>query len=174
FPPEEESDLKPADEWILAEANALIEECRRSYEEFDFFVPSNRAREFLWNVFAPHYVEMVKGRAYEGQSGALFTLHEVLKVLLKLMAPVTPFITARIWEEIYGGNIHREELPDVQEEWKGPLVDMTQPLMDFNSEVWKLKKERGLSLREDISEISIPDGLEPFEEDLIRMHRLVG
>ncbi|MFQ6106774.1 MAG: valine--tRNA ligase [Thermoplasmata archaeon] len=173
FPVEEKGDLEPADEWILAEANALIEACRKSYEDFDFFVPSNRVREFLWNVFAPHYVEMVKGRAYEGQAGALYALHEVLKVMLKLMAPITPFITAKIWEEIYGGDIHRERLPDVREEWEGPLIELTQPLMDFNSEIWKLKKERGLSLREGISGIRVPDELKPFEEDLTRMHRLV-
>ena len=174
FPAEEKGDLSPADEWILAETNALIGACRRSYEDFDFFVPSNRVREFLWNVLAPHYVEMVKGRAYEGQTGSLYTLHEVLKVLLKLMAPVTPFITARIWEEIYGGDIHKEEMPDVREEWSSPLIELTQTLMEFNSEVWKRKKESGLSLREDISGISIPDELTPFEDDLVRMHRLAG
>ncbi|MEE9505810.1 MAG: class I tRNA ligase family protein, partial [Thermoplasmata archaeon] len=170
----EKGDLSPADEWILTEANALIETCRESYEDFDFFVPSNRVREFLWNVFAPHYVEMVKGRAYEGQAGSLYALHEVLKVLLRLMAPITPFITARIWEEIYGGDVHREEMPSVREEWSSPLAKLTQQLMDFNSEVWKRKKESGLSLREDISGITLPDELKPFENDLIRMHRLAS
>ncbi|MCJ2562852.1 MAG: valine--tRNA ligase [Candidatus Thermoplasmatota archaeon] len=174
FPAGEKGDLSPADEWILAEANALIEACRESYEDFDFFVPSNRVREFLWNVFAPHYVEMVKGRAYEGQTGSLYALHEVLKVLLRLMAPITPFITARIWEEIYGGDVHREEMPSVREDWSSPLTELTQQLMDFNSEVWKLKKESGLSLREDISGIAVPDELKPFEDDLTRMHRLAG
>jgi valyl-tRNA synthetase len=174
FPVEKKGDLKTTDEWILAETNALVEACRKSYTDYDFFVPSNRVREFLWNVFAPHYVEMVKGRAYEGQTGALFTLHEVLKALLRLMAPITPFITARIWEEIYGGDIHKEEMPVVQEAWRNPLSDLTQALVDFNSEVWKLKKEKGLSLREDIPGIEVPEGLAPFEEDLTRMHGLVG
>ena len=117
---------------------------------------------------------MVKGRAYEGQAGSLYALHEVLKVLLRLMAPITPFITARIWEEIYGGDVHREEMPSVREEWSSPLAELTQQLMDFNSEVWKRKKESGLSLREDISGIALPDELKPFEDDLIRMHRLAS
>jgi valyl-tRNA synthetase len=174
FPAEEEGDLKPADEWILAETNALIEACRKSYEDYDFFVPSNKVREFLWNVFAPHYIEMVKGRAYEGQTGALFTLHEVLKALLRLMAPITPFITARIWEEVYGGNIHREAMPEVREDRTSTLVELTQPLIDFNSEVWKLKKDKGLSLREDVSGIAVPAALVSFEDDLTRMHGLTG
>jgi len=65
-------------------------------------------------------------------------------------------------------------MPSVREDWSSPLTELTQQLMDFNSEVWKLKKESGLSLREDISGISIPDELKPFEEDLTRMHRLAG
>ena len=38
----------------------------KHYDELNFFLPSNRGREFLWNLFAPHYLEMVKARAYEG------------------------------------------------------------------------------------------------------------
>lgn len=172
FPVAEEGDMLPSDEWILAETNVLVEECRKSYKEFDFFLPANRVREFLWNVFAPHYIEMVKGRAYDGQTGALYALHEVLKTMLRLMAPITPFITARIWEDIYGGDVHGEELPRTLEEWKSPLIDLGQALMDFNSDVWKTKKDQGLSLREDIPGMHVPDELEPFKDDLVRMHKI--
>jgi valyl-tRNA synthetase len=174
FPQVEKGDLMPTDEWILAELNDLTEACRQAYEEYDFFVPSNKVREFLWNVFAPHYVELVKGRAYDGQSGALFALHEGLKGILRLLAPITPFITARIWEEIYGGDIHQEAVPEICEEWKSPLADLTESLVDFNSKIWKLKKDGGISLREEISGVSIPDELKPFEEDLAKMHRLAA
>jgi len=62
FEEPEAGKLLPADEWILAELNRLIQVSRGAYEDLNLFVPSNRSREFLWNLFAPHYVEMVKGR----------------------------------------------------------------------------------------------------------------
>src|SRR5947199_220432 len=69
FEEPEAGKLQPSDEWILAELNRLVESCRGAYEDLNLFLPANRARDFLWNLFAPHYVEMVKGRAYEGDTG---------------------------------------------------------------------------------------------------------
>src|SRR5207245_6698523 len=66
FDEPEAGKLQPTDEWILAELNRLVESCRGAYEDLNLFLPSNRCREFLWNLFAPHSVEMVKARASEG------------------------------------------------------------------------------------------------------------
>src|SRR5213594_2623109 len=103
--------LQPTDEWILAELNRLVESCRGAYEDLNLFLPSNRCREFLWNLFAPHYVEMVKARAYEGDTGARWTLHACLRDLVRLLAPVTPFSTDKIWRSVYGGSVHAERFP---------------------------------------------------------------
>ena len=43
--------------------NQLIKECVAGYEEGNGFVPATKIREFVWNVFAAHYIEMTKGRA---------------------------------------------------------------------------------------------------------------
>ena len=45
--------------------------------------------------------------------------------------------------------------------------------MEFNSEVWKQKKEKGISLRAEISGIEIPKELADFEKDLKECHGLV-
>ena len=73
-----------------------------------FFVPAIAIREFTWNVFAAHYIEMVKARAYgidfsdEERDGAIFTLYiKVLSTILKLLAPITPFITEHLWQTLY-------------------------------------------------------------------------
>ena len=44
--------------------------------------------------------------------------------------------------------------------------------MKFNSEVWKTKKDKGISLRENIEGIKIPKELKDFESDLIVTHGL--
>ena len=79
----------------------LVEECEKGYEDFNFFIPANAIREFTWNLFAAHYVEMVKGRVYDindslGQKSAIFTLHKCLSTILKLLAPLCPFITEEL------------------------------------------------------------------------------
>ena len=48
-----------------------------------------------------------------------------------------------------------------------------EELMKFDSEIWKRKKENGMSLRNEIKNISIPKNLKKFEKDLISAHNLV-
>src|SRR2546427_292163 len=84
FEEPEAGKLQPSDEWILAELNRLVESCRGAYEDLNLFLPANRGRDFLWNLFAPHYVEMVKARAYEGDTGARLTLHACLRDLRRM------------------------------------------------------------------------------------------
>jgi len=164
--------LHPTDEWILAEVNRLIEECRGAYAELDVFLSSNRVRDFLWNLFAPHYMEMVKARAYAGDTGALWTLHTCLRDVLRLLAPIAPFSTDRIWREVYGGSVHGETFPMPRDGIPASRLDATPPLLAFNSEVWKQKRDKGLSLNVELPGVAIPENLEPFAEDLRRMHRL--
>jgi hypothetical protein len=44
--------------------------------------------------------------------------------------------------------------------------------MAFNSEVWKKKKEAGISLREEIKGVEIPEELKVFESDLKACHKI--
>jgi valyl-tRNA synthetase len=163
--------LSPTDDWILEELDDVIAVCRQSYEDMNFFVAANRVREFVWNVFAPHYVEMAKARAYRGSRDAEWTLHEVLRDVLRLLAPIIPFATDRIWRELYGGSVHAEEFPRARG-LDGSLRDLTAKIVDFNSKVWKEKKDKGLSLKDPLPGLAVPEELRRFSEDLARMHHL--
>ena len=164
--------LMPSDEWILAELNRLIEDCRGAYEELNLFIPASRCRDFLWNLFAPHYMELVKARAYEGDTGARWTLHACLRGLLALLAPITPFVTDRIWRSVFGGSVHGEPFPSPRDGIPASRLAVTEGLMAFNSEVWKAKRERGVHLNAEFAGATIPEELKPYEADLRRMHRL--
>lgn len=176
FPQPTKAELTHTDKWILSELNELVKNCKKGYDDFDFFIPANAIREFTWNLFASHYIEMVKTRAYgEGfnkkeQEAAWHTLHSVLKTLLKLFAPIAPYITDYVWRELYEKeSIHLEYLPE--SEWKFGLEKLTEKIVDFDNKIWKEKKDKGLSLKTEI-ETEIPKDLKFFEKDLKRMHNL--
>ncbi|BAJ51492.1 valyl tRNA-synthetase [Candidatus Caldarchaeum subterraneum] len=178
FPKPSRATLTPTDRWILAELSKTVETCLAGYEGFNFFIPSNEIRRFIWNIFASHYVEMSKPRAYgqgfteSEQKSAFYTLHTVLRTTLLLLAPITPFITDYIWRRLYGGkSIHLERFP--KPAWPKTLTKYTEPLTEFNSAVWAKKKSLNLSLRDEIS-YEIPAELKIFEKDLRAMHRIVG
>ena len=166
----------PTDQWILSELNNLIKECKKGYDEYNFFVPAIAIREFTWNIFAAHYIEMVKARAYgigfsdEERDSAIFTLHKTLSTILKLLAPITPFITDHLWKTLYSTeSIHKEHQVKVEDEY--PENKLTNEITEFNSKVWNEKKAKGLSLKDSFS-FSIPENLEQFKKDLKSMHNL--
>ncbi|HEX9340476.1 MAG TPA: valine--tRNA ligase [Thermoplasmata archaeon] len=172
FDEPEAGKLQPTDEWILAEMNRLVETCRGAYEDLNLFLPSNRCRDFVWNLFAPHYVEMVKARAYEGDTGARWTLHACLRDLLRLLAPIVPFSTDKIWRAVYGGGIHAERFPMPRDGIPASRADFTDGIVSFNAEVWRKKRDQGLPLNTELSGVVVPYELKAFEGDLRRMHRL--
>jgi valyl-tRNA synthetase len=194
--------LEPSDRWILAELAQLVKECRRGYSDYNFFVPANAIRDFTWHLFAAHYIEMVKGRAYTtnnnndsnnddedgGKRSALYTLHRCFSTILSLIAPVIPFIVEELWTKMYSSEttIHRqamfrkeeEELKEVEED--AEMTKYTKAIIDFNSMVWNKKKEtisketgKPLSLKDPI-DIPVPLELEQFEQDLKAMHNLTA
>ena len=178
FPQAKVNKLFPSDKWILAELAALVDRSIEGYREFDFFVPANELRDFVWETFASHYVEMAKPRAYgqgftkQQQKAAWYTLHTVLETVLLLLAPITPYMTDHVWTALYSKNsIHSQRMPKKTGRKTKPKI--TDHIIAFNREVWKIKKEKNIALR-DTLEAEIPKVLKPYREDLTKMHSLIA
>jgi valyl-tRNA synthetase len=177
FPQAKSTKLLASDKWILAELAALSQRSVQGYRGFNFFVPASEIRDFVWETFASHYVEMVKPRAYgQGfskaqQKAAWYTLHTVLKNVLLLLAPITPYMVDHIWRQLYSRkSVHAERFPRAG--WSKAQKRYTGKLLEFNREVWKVKEEKNLALRDPL-EMQIPRSLAPFRNDLIKMHSLL-
>ena len=119
---------------------------------------------------------MIKARAYgigfseEEKNGAIYTLHKILSTILKLLAPITPFITDYLWQTLYSKeSIHKEM--QVEKESHEDMTKFTKEITEFNSKVWNEKKAKGLSLKDSIAS-TVPEGLSQFEKDLKSMHNL--
>ena len=176
FPIIESAELADTDKWIISELDKLVKDCKVGFDQYNFFIPATAIREFTWNIFAAQYIEMAKARAYgiefseAERDGAIYTLHKVLSTLLKLLAPITPYITDFLWQTLYSDkSIHTEQ--QAKEESNEDLTQHTQAISDFNSKVWNEKKEKGLHLPDSIK-IEIPKELEIFKKDLVAMHHL--
>jgi len=171
--------LTSVDQWILSETNELVGKILPDCKILDFHGPSIEIRGFTWSLFADHIIELLKGRCFnsEGtftkdeQESGWFALHETLKVILKVLAPITPFITDKIYREIYDEKgIHLELYPSPHKDWKSKLTKQTDLLLRTNSGFWKFKRENGLSLRQGLPEAWISQELKPWAKDLQAMH----
>jgi len=178
FPkPKSKPKITKLDQLFLDYIENLTEEADKSYELYDFYHPSQKLRHFIWEVFASHYLELVKNRAYNQESkfskedsdSARYTLYHLLERFLTLLYPITPQLTSVIAKELKI-DLLTSEFPKAKP-GKSKL-ELINKIMDFNSLVWKTKKDKNTSLREHIDGITIPDALMPFKHDLIACHNL--
>ncbi len=177
FPQPQKRDihLNEADKWILTELNHLLEEVRDSYDNFNFYVV-NDIRNFTWNTFASNYLEMVKARAYgsldakKEQKGCWWTLHKVLKTILKTLAPIAVYLTDYIYENLYEEEIHLSRFPKVGE-YNEERMENTELIKAVNSTIWKWKKENGKSLKYALQSLHLPMKLKEMKEDLKTLHK---
>ena len=174
--------LRPLDLAILHELNKTIGKVINAYDNLDVYVPAHEIYRFTWDVFAAHYIELVKARAYgrsnfseEEQRGAWWTLHTILQTILKLLAPIMPFITDYIWRKLYDPEgVHTKLMPMPVDDWSThPYRDSFSKIMDLNSRIWTFKKNRGMKLSDPlVGVLYIPKDLEPFAKDIKELHKI--
>jgi isoleucyl-tRNA synthetase len=71
-----------------------------AYEQFDTQRVGRLLAEHV-DVLSNWYVRRSRRRFWDGDPGALATLHECLRVVTLLLAPITPFITERVWQDVF-------------------------------------------------------------------------
>ena len=111
------------DRWITARLQVLIHDMTARLEDFDAAGATQAAEAFVDDL-SNWYVRRSRRRFWEGQSDALDTLYNVLTTLVKLFAPVIPFVTETMYQ-----NLVRAVTPAAPEsvhhqDW--PLADETQ------------------------------------------------
>jgi isoleucyl-tRNA synthetase len=87
------------DRWIISELNTLIQEVDAALEDFDSQIAGRALARFIDDL-SNWYVRRSRRRFWDGDHAALGTLHECLVTLTKLLAPLVPFITEQVWQEL--------------------------------------------------------------------------
>jgi isoleucyl-tRNA synthetase len=96
-PPVEERPV--LDRWLHAESARLVRDVTAALENFDTQRAGNLVAQFVDDL-SNWYVRRSRRRFWDGEPAALATLHSTLETLTKLMAPLTPFITERVWQDV--------------------------------------------------------------------------
>jgi isoleucyl-tRNA synthetase len=87
------------DRWIISELNLLVKEVDAALEDFDSQIAGRALARFIDDL-SNWYVRRSRRRFWDGDVAALGTLHECLVTLTQLLAPLVPFITEQVWQEL--------------------------------------------------------------------------
>ena len=87
------------DRWLLSVTHGLVRDVTNDLENFDTLAAGTRLQAFTDDL-SNWYVRRSRRRFWDGEPSALQTLHEVLDIVTRLMAPIVPFVTERVWQDL--------------------------------------------------------------------------
>jgi isoleucyl-tRNA synthetase len=98
------------DRWMLSRLAAVEHEVNGLLERFEATQAAGLVVDFFVDEVSNWYVRLNRARFYDvdgaDNRAAFATLHEVLVVTCRLLAPVTPFVTDWMHRELTGTSVH--------------------------------------------------------------------
>jgi valyl-tRNA synthetase len=90
-----------ADRWILSRLSSVVASVDAHFDDYEFAKACETLYHFAWDEFCDWYVELSKVPGMSADAPAV--LGRVLDVLLRLLHPLTPFVTEELWTALTGG-----------------------------------------------------------------------
>jgi isoleucyl-tRNA synthetase len=129
------------DKWVLSKLNTLIKSYEENLEKFELNTAVRDLSNFALNDLSRNYIKMSR----ENGNGAIVT--HCLENILKLLAPISPFITEKIWQDLVKKRVVKEESVHLCKWPKADKRRIDEKLEEeFNSILWVI--EKGLSERD--------------------------
>ena len=174
----------PLDLALLAGLRDVVERATESFEAWDFTRALEVTEQFFWS-FCDDYLELVKDRAYGGQgdaaaASARATLRIALDVVLRLFAPILPYVTEEVWSWTHEGSVHRAAWPTTAEAPSGGEPEMLGAVGAALAAIRRAKSEAKVGMRAEVPSMTLvgPDGVlahvRVAEPDLRAAGRLTG
>ena len=174
-------DMAEIDRWVLAKLQELIRVSRQSYEEYNVMTFVKKAEAFIDDL-SNWYVRRNRRRFWKSERDtdkqvAYFTLHKVLVTLIKLLAPVIPFITEEMYQNLVVASdpnapesVHHCDFPEVEEEFvDDALVKEIDQVIAVVKAGRALRNQSGIKVRQPIAEFFIRPNAD-MDKDSLKKH----
>ncbi len=121
--------------WILSRTNETIRQVRAAMDGYNFNDIASSIYQFTWHEFCDWYLEWIKAELYgddeQARQNARGVLLCVLENILKMMHPITPFVTEEIWSQLPGerGTIMLESFPEENSAWQDSGAEQSMDLL---------------------------------------------
>ncbi len=160
--------LRQIDRWILSKLNRVIKVSTDNFDKYEYSKTKLETEKFFWHTLCDDYLEIIKDRLYnpekyskEDIESVKYTLYTAVLDVLKLMAPIMPYITEAIYQMYFKEregekSIHLAAWPVPESEHEDEGAEKAGDLLvDIVSAVRRFKSDNEVALKTDVKKLTI-------------------
>ena len=174
------------DRWILSELNTLVKTVDESFTDYEPTRAGRAIQEFVDANLSNWYVRLCRRRFWKGEMtadkiSAYQTLYTCLETLARLMSPIAPFFSERMFLDLNevthrfdAQSVHHVAFPEIHEEMidKG-LEERMELAQKICSMGLSLRKKSNLRVRQPLAKIMLPVQSEDFRQQVELVQNLI-
>lgn len=162
-------DRPEIDRWIISLLNSLILEVDKHYADFEPTRATRAIQNFVDEHLSNWYVRLCRRRFWKGEYSedkisAYQTLYTCLNTIAKLMSPVAPFFSDRLYIDLNNAtgkeqalSVHLANFPEYNEGLVDKALEERMGLaQDISSLILSLRKKVGINVRQPLGKALIP------------------
>jgi valyl-tRNA synthetase len=176
-------ELEFIDKWVFLRFNNAVKAATGFWDAYNFSEARKVAEQFFWHDFCDNYLEIAKHRLYNADKksklrlSAQFTIYHVFLGILKLFAPLMPYITEELYQTEYAKeknsaeSLHVQSWPVFDKNMKDELAEQAGELaINIIGEVRKHKAANKMSIKAEIGKVLVesPVDLKKLKESVLK------
>ncbi len=182
-PPEQRPEI---DRWILSSLNSLVKTVTESMDDYEPTQAGRAIEDFVDEHLSNWYVRLSRRRFWKGEYEhdkicAYQTLYECLETVVRLMAPVSPFFSDAVFQNLNevsnrskAKSVHHVNFPVADESVIDiSLEERMQLAQDISSLVLSLRKKVNIKVRQPLQKVLLPVLNSKMKEQLQKVEDLI-
>lgn len=174
------------DRWVISLLNSLTKEVDNYYADFEPTKAARAIQSFVDEHLSNWYVRLCRRRFWKGdytedKISAYQTLYTCLDTVAKLMSPISPFFSDRLYLDLNAGSgkesfesVHLADFPLFQEALVDKDLEKRMALaQDISSLTLSLRKKTSINVRQPLNKILIPVLDSSFQEMIEKVKELI-
>lgn len=166
-------DLEEIDKWLLSKYHKLVKNVTSYYEEYDLHKVVKALTTFVSEDLSNWYIRRNRKRFWgskldNSKKCVYKTTYDILTGLVKLTAPITPFISEEIYQNLTGEkSVHLADFPTYNEKYINDEIEKRMDLVrDLISLGRNVREEQKIKVRQPIKEVILDGKNEPILKGL--------
>jgi valyl-tRNA synthetase len=182
--------IEVMDTWILSKLSNVIDESTKYFNNYEYSHTKLEVEKFFWRDFCDNYLEIIKDRVYnpdkrgvEEKLSAQYTIYTVLLSVIKLMAPITPYITEELYQAYFRKHetkksIHITDWP-MPDKIDKTAIEAGDLFINALQQIRKFKADNKMSMKDPLKNISIKGSIpiasfNKIKDDLLATVKVEG